>query len=156
MANNITNDSPPPLCKNKGCNKCLRCTNLKVWQGNYHATTDDLLSRSNHQGCCRPEVDGVDPSLPPSSTPALFPAGHPLHTPYQQTQQNTHANLDASPNVKVNQTQTPAWMWVPHHVHVHDARHNTSTSSLLSMGSRGLSNQERACSLDRVVWNHYL
>jgi hypothetical protein len=51
---------PPPLCKNKGCNKCLRCTNLKVWQGKFHATTDDLLSRSNHHRCRRPEIDGED------------------------------------------------------------------------------------------------
>jgi len=53
---------PPPLCKNKECNKCLRCTNLKVWQGKFHATTDDILSRSNHHGCRRPEINGEDPT----------------------------------------------------------------------------------------------
>ncbi|KIJ93229.1 hypothetical protein K443DRAFT_47234, partial [Laccaria amethystina LaAM-08-1] len=46
--------------KDKECNKCLRCTNLKVWQGKFHATTDDLLSRSNYHGCRRPEIDGED------------------------------------------------------------------------------------------------
>ena len=55
-------EPPPPPCKKNGCNECTQCINQKIWQGKYRATTDDILSRSNHHGCRRPELDGEDPT----------------------------------------------------------------------------------------------